>query len=90
MGTGKGCPLFTQVTFLPLLSVRLVLSTPVLAAPRANILHDATPLREAISEPRFVKLFGEAKPHPKGLRRNVFGEEDQLKVAPKGVAKDHP
>jgi hypothetical protein len=36
-----------------------------------------------------VQLFGEAKPHPKGQRRNIFGRDDELKVAPKGVGKDH-
>jgi len=36
-----------------------------------------------------VELFGEAKPHPKGKRQNVFGHEDTLKVAPKGVDKTH-
>lgn len=57
---------------------------------RANVQLDPTPLRDVIGAPAFVELFGEAKPHPKGLRRNVFGNDDQLKVSPKGVAKDHP
>ncbi|KAF8323916.1 hypothetical protein DL93DRAFT_2049162, partial [Clavulina sp. PMI_390] len=57
---------------------------------RANVQRNPTPLRDVISAPAFVKLFGEAKPHPKGQRRNVFGNDDQLKVAPKGVSKDHP
>ena len=30
-----------------------------------------------------------AKPHPKGTRQNIFGGEDELKVAPKGVDKTH-
>lgn len=33
--------------------------------------------------------FGEPRPHPKGERQNVFGAEDELKTAPKGVAKNH-
>jgi len=50
----------------------------------------AQPLRNVISAPEFVKLFGEAKPLPNGGRRNIFGHPDQLKVAPKGVDKTHP
>lgn len=39
-------------------------------------------------------MFGPAKPHKDGKninskRQNVFGHEDALKVAPKGVDKDH-
>lgn len=33
--------------------------------------------------------FGEPRPHPKGKRQNVFGGEDELKTAPKGVDKHH-
>lgn len=36
-----------------------------------------------------MNLFGPAKPHAKGERQNVFGHEDALKVAPKGVDKGH-
>jgi hypothetical protein len=46
-------------------------------------------LRDVISSAEFVKFFGEAKPHPKGERRNIFGNEDELKTAPKGVDRDH-
>ncbi|KAF8987368.1 hypothetical protein BDQ17DRAFT_1414942 [Cyathus striatus] len=46
-------------------------------------------LRQVISHPDFVKFFGTAKPHPKGARQNIFGMEDELKVAPKGVDKGH-
>ncbi|KAI0071888.1 hypothetical protein K474DRAFT_1701327 [Panus rudis PR-1116 ss-1] len=56
---------------------------------RDNILRNPKPLRRIISAPEFVELFGEAKPHPKGKRQNIFGGEDELKVAPKGVAKTH-
>jgi len=70
---------------------------------RANLLRSSSRFRGIISSPAFEKLFGEAKPKPavKGKkvsptttdsysqRRNVFGREDELKVAPKGVAKDH-
>lgn len=49
-------------------------------------------MRNIISAPDFIKLFGPASPDGKGkgARCNVFGHDDQLKVAPKGVAKDHP
>jgi hypothetical protein len=53
---------------------------------------DSSAFRGVISEPRFEKLFGAANPPPKGKnqRSNVFGHDDALKVAPKGIAKDHP
>lgn len=57
---------------------------------RNNIQRSSARLRQIISSTEFTKLFGEARPHPKGLRRNVFGGEDELKVAPKGVDKNHP
>lgn len=48
------------------------------------------PLRNAISRPEFVALFGAAQPGPNGRRQNVFGHSDELKVAPKGIEKTHP
>ena len=56
---------------------------------RNNIKNDSRRLRQIISSPGFVKFFGEAKPHPKGEMQSIFGREDELKVAPKGVGKDH-
>ncbi|KAH0827808.1 hypothetical protein J3R83DRAFT_3433 [Lanmaoa asiatica] len=56
---------------------------------RNHIKHSSERLREVISEPEFVAHFGEARPHPKGKRQNVFGAEDELKTAPKGVDKNH-
>ena len=56
---------------------------------RNNIKNNSRRLRQIIASPEFVKLFGEAKPHPKGEMQNIFGREDELKVAPKGVGKDH-
>ncbi|KAJ1301227.1 hypothetical protein OPQ81_003636 [Rhizoctonia solani] len=51
-------------------------------------------LRQVIAEPSFVKYFGAPKPLPtKGKepqRQSIFGAEDELKVAPAGVKKDHP
>ena len=55
----------------------------------ANILHDPSPLRQSISSPEFQRLFGNSSPHPKGHRQNIFGNQDQLKTAPKGVDKNH-
>jgi len=57
---------------------------------RNNIQRSSARLRQIISSTEFTRLFGEARPHPQGLRRNVFGGEDELKVAPKGVDKNHP
>jgi len=56
---------------------------------RINIQRNPRRLRNVIAAPEFVKFFGKAKPHPKGERQNIFGMEDELKVAPKGVEKDH-
>ncbi|KAF8509652.1 hypothetical protein BU17DRAFT_19629, partial [Hysterangium stoloniferum] len=56
---------------------------------RHHIQHDSSRLRNIISDPEFVKFFGEPSPHPKKERQNVFGHEDELKVAPKGIDKSH-
>ncbi|KAK0241197.1 hypothetical protein EDD85DRAFT_948284 [Armillaria nabsnona] len=58
-----------------------------LATIRTNIKRNSSQLRDIISSPEFVKYFGEPKP---GKRNNIFGRDDELKVAPKGVNKDHP
>jgi len=60
-----------------------------LATIRSNLLRSSTRFRNVISTPPFVELFGEPKPPPKGQRRSIFGMEDELKVAPKGVEKTH-
>ncbi|KAK6906757.1 hypothetical protein I203_100744 [Kwoniella mangroviensis CBS 8507] len=60
-----------------------------LAQIRHHLLTDPQRFRDCISHPDFVRLFGEAKADKKGRRQNVFGNDDQLKVAPKGVEKDH-
>ncbi|KAG5727342.1 hypothetical protein E4T56_gene12102 [Termitomyces sp. T112] len=46
-------------------------------------------LREVISAPEFVAYFGEPCPSKDGSRQNIFGREDELKVAPKGIDKNH-
>ena len=60
-----------------------------IATIRQRFLTDPKPFRDVISAPEFVKLFGQAKPHAKGQRQNVFGHDDALKVAPKGIEKGH-
>lgn len=64
--------------------------THTLALIRSHLLRSPSRLREVIGAREFVDAFGPAKPHRKGERQNVFGGEDQLKVAPKGVEKTHP
>lgn len=56
---------------------------------RTNIQNDSRRLRRMISAPEFVKYFGEAKPRADRGRQSVFGMDDELKVAPKGVGKEH-
>ncbi|RDB17273.1 hypothetical protein Hypma_001957 [Hypsizygus marmoreus] len=61
-----------------------------LATIRTNILRSSARLRRVISDPEFVKYFGKPKPRADRGRQNIFGMDDELKVAPKGVDKDHP
>lgn len=60
-----------------------------LSSIRNHILHSPDRLREILSDPEFVTNFGEPRPHPEGKRRSVFGREDELKTAPKGIDKHH-
>jgi Conserved hypothetical protein (DUF2461) len=60
-----------------------------LATIRSHIQRDPSRLRRTINAPLFVKNFGPAKPLSKGRRQNIFGRDDELKTAPKGVDKDH-
>ncbi|KAF8478830.1 hypothetical protein JB92DRAFT_1823346 [Gautieria morchelliformis] len=60
-----------------------------LATMRHHILRNSSRLRNVISDPEFVKFFGKPSPHPKGEQQNIFGHEDELKVAPKGIDKNH-
>ncbi|KIJ18766.1 hypothetical protein PAXINDRAFT_167306 [Paxillus involutus ATCC 200175] len=60
-----------------------------LNAIRNHISHSSDRLREIISAPEFVSYFGEPRPHPKGKRQNIFGADDELKTAPKGIEKNH-
>lgn len=53
------------------------------------MLTEPQTFRDVISSPEFVKMFGPAKPDKNGKRQNVFGHDDALKVAPKGVDKTH-
>ncbi|KAI0725484.1 hypothetical protein C8Q72DRAFT_852371 [Fomitopsis betulina] len=61
-----------------------------LATIRSNILRSPRRLREIMSAPAFVRYFGAPMPNAKDGRTGIFGREDELKNAPKGVAKDHP
>ncbi len=56
---------------------------------RSHIKEDSQPLRDIISSSEFETYFGKAEVHPEGKRQNIFGLEDELKVAPKGVDKEH-
>jgi uncharacterized protein (DUF2461 family) len=56
---------------------------------RHHLLNTPERFREVIGSEAFVDMFGPASPGKKGERRNVFGHEDALKVAPKGVDKGH-
>ncbi|KAN0136901.1 Conserved hypothetical protein (DUF2461) domain containing protein [Lactarius tabidus] len=62
-----------------------------LATIRSHIQRSSSRLRRIINAPLFVKNFGPAKPTSKGKgeRQNIFGRDDELKTAPKGVPKDH-
>lgn len=65
-----------------------------LAEIRRHILEgtqEAAELKAAVESPDFVRWFGPAKP-VKGKRCNLWGGDDELKVAPKipGVDKSHP
>ncbi|PCH36828.1 hypothetical protein WOLCODRAFT_92144 [Wolfiporia cocos MD-104 SS10] len=61
-----------------------------LATIRSNLLRSSARLRRIIAAPEFVRFFGEPRPRPGGARQSLFGREDELKVAPKGVDKTHP
>ncbi|GJJ14658.1 hypothetical protein Clacol_008924 [Clathrus columnatus] len=60
-----------------------------LSTMRHHIQHDPSRLRNIISDPEFIKIFGEPWPHPEGERQSIFGSEDELKTAPKGIDKNH-
>ncbi|KAH9974159.1 hypothetical protein BGW80DRAFT_206040 [Lactifluus volemus] len=60
-----------------------------LATIRSHIQRNPSRLRRTINAPLFVKNFGSANPVSKGRRRNIFGRDDELKTAPKGIDKDH-
>ncbi|WVQ95521.1 hypothetical protein IAU59_002618 [Kwoniella sp. CBS 9459] len=59
-----------------------------LASIRHQLLTNPRRFRDVIENKEFANLFGEAK-EKKGKRQNVFGNDDALKVAPKGIEKDH-
>jgi uncharacterized protein (TIGR02453 family) len=55
---------------------------------RHHLMSAPQRFRDVIGAEAFVRLFGQPRA-VKGKRVNVFGGEDQLKVAPKGVDKGH-
>ena len=60
-----------------------------LATIRSRIKRNPSRLRRIINAPLFVENFGPPKPVSKKGRQNIFGADDELKTAPKGVDKDH-
>ena len=56
---------------------------------RHHLLSEPERFRQTIGNEDFVRLFGPPKMHAKGKRQNVFGHDDALKVAPKGIEKGH-
>ncbi|WWC92166.1 uncharacterized protein L201_007120 [Kwoniella dendrophila CBS 6074] len=63
-----------------------------LSSIRHQFLNNPKEFRQCISKKEFTNLFGEPKEEKKGKnikRQNVFGNDDALKVAPKGIEKDH-
>lgn len=91
IAAGAWCPGKNELQTIRQCSVRLLVPSKLLTCfHRHNLLRSSARLRQIISSTEFTGLFGEAKPHPQGERRNVFGREDELKVAPKGVDKNHP
>ena len=60
-----------------------------LATIRSHILRNPSRLRRIINSPHFVENFGPAKALAKKGRQNIFGRDDELKTAPKGIDKNH-
>jgi hypothetical protein len=56
----------------------------------SNIQRDPSRLKAILADPSFTTFFGAPRPAPDGERQSIFGRDDELKNAPKGVAKDHP
>ncbi|KAG2357863.1 hypothetical protein BDR07DRAFT_1463301 [Suillus spraguei] len=75
IAAGAWCPAKNE---LATLRNHLLRSTPA-----AKTLHTI------LTSKVFTTHFGPPRPHPHGDRQSVFGHEDELKVAPKGVDKNH-
>ncbi|KAG1838173.1 hypothetical protein F4604DRAFT_1885591 [Suillus subluteus] len=75
IAAGAWCPAKNE---LATLRNHLLCSTPT-----------AKTLRTILSSETFTTHFSPPHPHPHGERQNVFGHEDQLKVAPKRADKNH-
>ena len=83
-------PLFGLTSLSPLLT-----RTAKISGEQEQSRAFVYPPRQIISTPTFVKHFGDPTPTDgKGdvaerERTSIFGREDELKVAPKGIPKDH-
>jgi len=87
---GSWCPGRSELANIRYLSLSLDLSNRTFSLLyRANIQRNPRRLRRVISAPNFVKYFGKPEPNPHGGHQNIFGMDDELKTAPKGVDKDH-
>ncbi|KAG2102552.1 uncharacterized protein F5147DRAFT_581041 [Suillus discolor] len=75
IAAGAWCPAKNELSTL---RNHLLRSTPA-----AKTLHTI------LASKAFTTHFGPPRPHPNGDRQGVFGHEDELKVAPKGVDKNH-
>ena len=53
---------------------------------RSRIKRNLRRLRSLLKDPSFIEPFGQPKP---GKRSSIFGRDDELKNAPKDVAKGH-
>jgi len=60
-----------------------------LASIRQRLTTEPETFRRVIGAKEFVEMFGKAEPKKGGGRQNVFGHDDALKVAPKGIDKGH-
>lgn len=89
IAAGAWCPGKNELSSIRFALLFWLNSCYILLLDRNHILHSSDRLREIISHPDFVANFGEPRPHPKGKRQSVFGHEDELKTAPKGVNKSH-
>jgi hypothetical protein len=56
----------------------------------SHIQRDPSRLKAILAAPAFTAHFGAPHPSATGERQSIFGRDDELKNAPKNVARDHP